>query len=148
MRALVDRPVLAAKAENGDSLSVPLPGPDAWIHMNGPKVFQEAVSHMTLLLEKACSQAGIKVHDLDLVVPHQANQRIINAVRQKARLTEEQVYSNIRNFGNTSSCTIPLALERILNGRSKTSEPQLVGLTAFGGGFTFAGAILKLRAGR
>jgi 2-oxoisovalerate dehydrogenase E1 component len=148
MRAILERPVLAAKAENGEALSVPLAGNGEWIHMNGPKVFQEAVSHMTLLLERACTAAGIKPTDLDLVVPHQANQRILNAVRQKARLPEGKVYSNIKNFGNTSSSSIPLALERILASRNLASEPQLVGLAAFGGGFTFAGAVMKLRGGR
>lgn len=148
MRTIIERPVLAAKAENGDALSVPLAAPDSWIHMNGPKVFQEAVSHMVLLLERACTAAGIKPSDLDLVVPHQANQRILNAVRQKARLPEGSVYSNIKNFGNTSSSSIPLALERILSSRNGSSEPQLVGLAAFGGGFTFAGAVMKLRGGR
>lgn len=148
MRAIVDRPVLASKAENGESLSVPLVGPEAWIHMNGPRVFQDAVSHMVLMLEKACAQSGIKPADLDLVVAHQANQRIINAVRQKARLSEDKAYSNIRNFGNTSSSSIPLALERIFNARGKESAPQVVGLCAFGGGFTFAGGLMKLRSGR
>jgi len=148
MKAVLERPVLAAKAENGDSLSVPLPAPEAYIHMNGPKVFQEAVSHMVLLLDKACTESNLKPADLDLVVPHQANQRILNAVRQKAKLQEGKVYSNIRNFGNTSSSSIPLALERIFNERTKKSTPMLVGLCAFGGGFTFAGGILRLKAGR
>ncbi len=137
---LIERPVLAAKAESGKALSVPLKTGE-YVHMDGPKVFQEAVRHMVLLLEKACAQSGIKVSDLDLVVPHQANQRIINAVRQKAKLDEDQVYSNIRHYGNTSSSSIPIALAKILD---EGHQAKSIGLCAFGGGFTFAGGILRV----
>ena len=145
IQAILDRPVLAAKAENGENLSVPLPGPEAFIAMNGPKVYLEAVAHMRLLLEQACQASGIGVSELDLVVPHQANQRIINAVRQKAHVSEDMVYSNIRNYGNTSSSSIPLALVEILLNGHGGQMPKTIGLTAFGGGFTFAGAVLRIQ---
>jgi len=140
----VERPVLATKAEDGESLSVPLDTPGAYIHMNGPRVFQEAVSHMVLLLDEACRASGLTPQDLDLVVPHQANQRILNAVRQKARIAEERIYSNIRHYGNTSSSSIPLALEKIMGGKALGPTLKTLGLTAFGGGFTFGGCILRI----
>jgi len=148
MKAVVDRPVLASKAESGDSLRYPLEFSGEHIYMDGPKVFQAAVSNMALLLDKACAQSGVKASDLDLVVPHQANQRILNAVRQKARLPEGRVYSNIRHFGNTSSSSIPLALETILGERDRKSAPMSLGIVAFGAGFTFGGGIMHLPAGR
>ncbi len=109
----IHRPVLAAKGEPGENLRVPLDSEEK-IFMEGQKVFLEAVKGMMRMLDAACERSGLRTVDLDLVVPHQANQRIINAVRQKYRLPEEKVYSNIRNLGNTSSSTIPLCLEQIL----------------------------------
>ncbi|MCX7788917.1 MAG: thiamine pyrophosphate-dependent enzyme, partial [Spirochaetes bacterium] len=164
----IHRPVLAAKGEPGESLRVPS-NPEEKIFMEGQKVFLEAVKGMMRMLDSACERAGLTLLDLDLVVPHQANQRIINAVRQKYRLPEEKVYSNIRNLGNTSSSTIPLCLEQILDsiftsGSSNTikegllnkvkdtetasplgeKRPIRIGLTAFGGGFTFGGGIIEV----
>jgi 3-oxoacyl-[acyl-carrier-protein] synthase III len=77
------------------------------------------------------------VEDLSLIVPHQANQRILDAVEQRVGIP---VYSNIRHLGNTSSTTIPLALDDIW---ASTPEGRQVGLCAFGGGFTFGAAILQ-----
>ena len=139
MLASYDRPQLSAKGEDGTILRVPLPL-DEYIFQDGPKVYLEAVKHMILLLERACTASSISVHDLDLVVAHQANQRILNAVRQKTKLPEEKIFSNIRHYGNTSSNSIPLALFELI----PTLRPgKTVGLAAFGGGFTFGGAILR-----
>lgn len=141
MLASYDRPELSAKGETGDILRVPLPL-DEYIFQDGPKVYLEAVKHMILQLDKACAAGGISVHDLDLVVAHQANQRILNAVRQKTKLPEEKIFSNIRHYGNTSSNSIPLALFDLV----PTLKPgKIVGLAAFGGGFTYGGALLRTR---
>jgi 2-oxoisovalerate dehydrogenase E1 component len=72
---------------------------------------------------------------IDLIIPHQANQRILDAV---ARRTGRPVFSKIRHLGNTSSCTIPLALQELL---TTTTRQQTLALVAFGGGFTCAAAI-------
>jgi len=141
MLANYDRPELSAKGENGDILRVPLPL-DEYIFQDGPKVYLEAVKHMILLLEKACAAGNVAVHDLDLVVAHQANQRILNAVRQRTKLPEEKVFSNIRHYGNTSSNSIPLALFELI---PQLRPGKVVGLCAFGGGFTFGGALLRTR---
>jgi 2-oxoisovalerate dehydrogenase E1 component len=141
MLASFDRPELSAKGETGEILRVPVEL-DQYIFQDGPKVYLEAVKHMIAQLEKACVAGGVSVHDLDLVVAHQANQRILNAVRQRTKLPEEKVFSNIRHYGNTSSNSIPLALFDLI----PTLKPgKLVGLAAFGGGFTFGGAILRTR---
>ncbi|MDA3956405.1 3-oxoacyl-ACP synthase III family protein, partial [Oceanispirochaeta sp.] len=138
-KARVYRPVTAAAGEDGTILTVPA-DTSRTIFMNGPKVYLEAVHSMITLLAKVCTENGIQVEDLDLIVPHQANQRIINAVKQRLKLPEGRVYSQIRNRGNTSSCTIPLCLESIM----KESTTGLLGLTAFGGGFTSAGGLVEI----
>ena len=139
MLSSFDRPELSAKGDVVDILRVPLPD-DGFIYQNGPKVYLEAVQHMIGQLEKACASGGVGVHDLDYVVAHQANQRILNAVRQRTSLPEEKVFSNIRHYGNTSSNSIPLALFDLL---PSLKLGDVVGLVAFGGGFTFGGTLLR-----
>ncbi|TVR89227.1 MAG: transketolase [Spirochaetaceae bacterium] len=141
-RLRVKRPVLAALGESGETLRVPTFAPGACITMDGPTVFVEAVKDMILMLERACAESGITANDLDLIVPHQANQRIINAVRQRVKAPKEKMYSNIEYSGNTSSSTIPLCLEEILSQSYK--RDTTIGLAAFGGGFTFAGGLLEV----
>ena len=139
-RARVFRPVTAASGEPGDILTVPA-NPAESIYMHGPKVYLEAVASMINVLDDACRQEDKGLDDLSLIVPHQANQRIINAVRQRLKIEEDQIYSEIRYRGNTSSCTIPFCLESLIqNGRSG----QTLGMTAFGGGFTSAGGLLEI----
>jgi len=142
MRIEIDRPVLGAKGEDGRILKLPR-DPHGRITMDGVKVFPEAVRSMLLFLQHACAQAGIGTNDLDLVIAHQANQRILNAVRQKAQLPEERVYSAIAEFGNTSSSSIPLCLGKLW---PDLPPRQTWALCAFGGGFTFGGAILRTAA--
>jgi 2-oxoisovalerate dehydrogenase E1 component len=141
IRLFLERPVLGASGEDGSILRVPR-NTDEHIFMDGPKTFIAAVRNMQLFLERAAAQGGLKPGDLDLVIPHQANQRIINAVRQKGKLPAEKVYSVIEEFGNTSSSSIPICLERLCK---DLPLGQAWGLVAFGGGFTFGGAILRTK---
>lgn len=137
----VHRPVLSAQGENGDLLRVPA-DPNDVIFMDGPRVFQAAVKDMIVMLRGACEEAGVTVEGLDLIVPHQANQRIINAIRQRIKAPKEKMFSNIRAYGNTSSNTIPICLAEIAE---QDRSGQHLGLTAFGGGFTFGGGVLRVR---
>ena len=139
IRARLWPPALAAKGEDGSILAVPSQD-DQTIFMDGPKVFVEAINGMIMMLDRALQAAGKTVDDLDLIVPHQANQRIINAIGLKLR-AKEKMYSNIRHYGNTSSSTIPICLERLLEERK---SGELLGLAAFGGGFTIGGAVLQI----
>ncbi len=141
LKLRVHRPVASARGENGEVLSVPLES-GRTIFMDGPKVFLAAIRDMIAMLESACAPLGITPDRLDLIVPHQANQRIINAIRQKLSAPREKVYSNIRDYGNTSSSSIPICLEEILSGNGGGELPGRIGICAFGGGFTFAGAVL------
>lgn len=136
-RARLIRPELAAKGEDGSTLSVPFRH-GGHIHMRGQKVFSEAVRAMVSSLTRLCEHQGLRVKDLQMVVPHQANQRIIDAVQSRIETT---VYSNIRFNGNTSSSSIPLCLADVLE--TSVSGDRL-GLCAFGGGFTFGAGILEI----
>jgi 2-oxoisovalerate dehydrogenase E1 component len=139
--ARVYRPAIGAQGESGEALKVPILESER-IAMDGPKVYQVAVRSMIDMLLKACDEAGVGIERLKLIVPHQANQRIINAVRQRMKVPSDMVYSNIRHLGNTSSSTIPLCLAEVLGSRK---SGELVGMTAFGGGFTYAGGVIEVR---
>jgi 2-oxoisovalerate dehydrogenase E1 component len=131
------RPDLSARAEDESTLSVPLLH-DGYIQMKGRRVFSEAVRAMIASLTRACASGGMGVADLNLVVPHQANQRIIDAIASRIGVS---VYSNIRTYGNTSSTSIPLCLSDVLPSAQKGNR---LGLCAFGGGFTFGAGILEV----
>jgi 2-oxoisovalerate dehydrogenase E1 component len=130
------RPELSAKAEDGTTLSVPLAN-DGYIQMKGRRVFTEAVRSMIASLTRACERQGMMVEDLNMVVPHQANQRILDAIASRIGV---EVFSNIRCYGNTSSTSIPLCLSEVL---PRLESGNRIGLCAFGGGFTFGAGILQ-----
>jgi 3-oxoacyl-[acyl-carrier-protein] synthase III len=110
--------------------------------MKGNELFKVAVRSMAEISAEMLARAGYGVGDVDLVIPHQANQRITDAVASRLGVPEEKVYSNIAEHGNTSSASIPIALDEcIQSGRVK--EGSLVLLTAFGGGVTWAGTLIR-----
>ncbi|HIM29465.1 MAG TPA: beta-ketoacyl-ACP synthase 3, partial [Planctomycetes bacterium] len=137
--ARIVRPEVSARGEDGSALSVPLPH-DGYIQMRGRRVFTEAVRAMVGSLNRVCTQQQLRMDDLRMVVPHQANQRIIDAIQSRVGI---DVYSNIRNFGNTSSTSIPLCLSEVL---PECPDGERLGLCAFGGGFTFGAGILQRRS--
>ena len=137
--AVLHRPIISARGENGAALRVPLPQEGAYIHMDGKKIFVEAVRRMISMLGAACESSKMALTDLDLIVPHQANGRIIEAIRTRLKLPPERVWNEIRFTGNTSSSSIPLALDTIF---CQPNSGNRIGLCAFGAGFTFGGAIL------
>lgn len=130
------RPELSAKGDMDAALSVPLLN-SGFIQMKGRRVFTEAVRTMVFSLNRVCQREGLRVRDLDLIVPHQANQRILDAIQCRV---EPKVFSNIRYHGNTSSTSIPLCLAELL---PEIRTRQRLGLCAFGGGFTFGAGILQ-----
>lgn len=110
--------------------------------MKGNELFKVAVRSMAEISAEMVEKAGYKVEDIDLVIPHQANQRITDAVASRLGVPEEKVYSNIAEMGNTSSASIPIAMDEcIQSGRIK--EGSLVLLTAFGGGVTWGGTVIR-----
>ena len=107
--------------------------------MDGKRVFAKAVRRMGSMLSAACAHSALAVADLDLIVPHQANGRIIEAMRIRLKLPPERIWNEIRMQGNTSSSSIPLALDTILRRKDLGDR---IGLCAFGAGYTFGGAVL------
>lgn len=110
--------------------------------MKGNELFKVAVRSMADISAEMVAKAGYTVDDIDLVVPHQANQRITDAVASRLGVPEEKVYSNIAEMGNTSSASIPIALDECIQS-GKIKEGSLVLLTAFGGGVTWGGTVVR-----
>jgi 3-oxoacyl-[acyl-carrier-protein] synthase-3 len=113
-----------------------------YIDMVGPDVFKFAVDIFIRQANEVCEKAGVALDDIDLWVPHQANYRIIDAAARRIGLPIERVAINIDEYGNTSSASIPLALdEAIRKGRVKSGDHVL--LAGFGSGLTWGATLLK-----
>lgn len=114
-----------------------------FVMMDGKEVFKYAIGALAQGAEEAMAKAGVSNADIDWLLPHQANIRIIEGVGKKMELPEEKVIVNIAGHGNTSAASIPLALsEKISDGTIKKGD--LVVLTAMGAGFTWGGAAVRL----
>ncbi len=115
---------------------------DNFFKMKGNELFKVAVRSMSKVSKEMLDKAGYTVDDLKMVIPHQANQRITDAVASRLNVPEEKVYSNIAEHGNTSSASIPIALDECLKD-GKIVEGDLVLMTAFGGGVTWGGTLVR-----
>ncbi len=110
--------------------------------MNGREIFKVAVRTLTEFALLALSNNGFGIEDIDWFVPHQANQRILEAVAQRLNIPEEKVLINVDRYGNTSAATIPTILdEAVRDGRIQ--EGQLLLLDAFGAGFTYGAMLIR-----
>ena len=112
------------------------------VTMNGREVFKEAVKRMTASAHHVLEIAGNSLDDVALVVPHQANIRIVNAVAKALSLPTDRLVVNIEEYGNTGSASIPLALRQAMD-RQRIHNGDLVLLTSFGAGFHWASALLR-----
>jgi 3-oxoacyl-[acyl-carrier-protein] synthase-3 len=110
--------------------------------MDGRRVFTEAVKRMSGAAIEVLEQVGMDLGEVNLVIPHQANIRIIDAVRKRLGLDESAVYTNVREYGNTGSATVPFALWEAVN-EGAIHKGDLVVLTAFGAGFHWAAAAVQ-----
>lgn len=110
--------------------------------MDGRQVFTEAVRRMSSATIEVLEKAGKRLTDVDLVIPHQANLRIIEAVRKKLGVESERVYVNVDRYGNTGSATVPFAMWEAVNS-GLVGKGDLVVLTAFGAGFHWAAAVIQ-----
>jgi 3-oxoacyl-[acyl-carrier-protein] synthase III len=110
--------------------------------MNGRQVFRNAVARMPETVQAALSAHDLVVADIDLLIAHQANLRINEAVAQQLGIGADRVYNNIQRFGNTTAATIPIALDEcVQSGRLKRGD--LLVLTGFGSGFTWGSAVIR-----
>jgi 3-oxoacyl-[acyl-carrier-protein] synthase-3 len=115
---------------------------DYFLKMQGNEVFKVAVRSLTEVANIALKANSMTAADVDLFIPHQANIRILDATAKRIGLKENQVYINVDRFGNTSAATIPLALDEA-NRAGRLKSGDIVLLDAFGGGFTWAAALLR-----
>ena len=137
--------VVGADVSFGELLYVVSVGSNAeppfYVKMKGNEVFKVAVRTMVESAKRAIERAGIKPSDISLLVPHQANVRIIKAVAERLGIDESKVYVNLEKYGNTSAASIPIALDEAVKNQ-KVKRGDLVLLTAFGGGFTWGSCVL------
>lgn len=113
-----------------------------FITMNGREVYRFAVAKVPEVIEKALYRASLSASDLDWLLLHQANQRIIDAVADRLKITSEKVISNVAEYGNTSAASIPIALdEAIRNGKVKDGD--IIATSGFGAGLSWGSAIIQ-----
>lgn len=115
---------------------------DHFFKMKGNELFKVAVRSMADISAEMLAKVGLTVDDVDIVIPHQANQRITDAVASRLGVPEEKVYSNIAMLGNTSSASIPIAMDECIQS-GRITEGTTVLLTAFGGGVTWGGTVVQ-----
>ncbi len=110
--------------------------------MDGREVFKHATTRMPEAVLEVLAATGLDIADVDIVIPHQANLRISQAVQKRLGLADGKVYSNIQRYGNTTAASIPIALHEALE-EGLISDGDLVCLTAFGSGFTWGAALIR-----
>jgi 3-oxoacyl-[acyl-carrier-protein] synthase-3 len=150
----IESTVLHGDGSKGELLMVPAGGSKLpasndtvergmhFISMAGGEVFKLAVKSMADAAEEAIADAGLALEDIDLMIPHQANVRIIDGVAKRLRFPSEKVFVNIQRYGNTSAASIPIAIcEAEATGRLRKGDKVL--LVAFGGGFTWGASVLE-----
>ncbi len=115
---------------------------DHFFKMKGNELFKVAVRSMADVSREVLEEAGLTAEDVSIFIPHQANQRITDAVANKLNVESERVYSNIAMHGNTSSASIPIGLDECVEA-GKINTGDLVLMASFGGGVTWGGVLMR-----
>lgn len=136
--ASIDSIVLGSDGTGGKYL---YESEDGKIVMNGREVFKFAVRKMPEIVLESLSKAGKSLEDLDVLVPHQANRRIIDAAMERLELADEKVVMTIQDHANTSAASIPLALAEAVKG-GKIQDGQTIVVAGFGAGLTWGASCL------
>lgn len=113
-----------------------------WPKMNGKEVFKTAVTKVPEVIEEALQANNLKVEDINLFLPHQANLRINQFAAARLGVPEEKFYSNIQRYGNTTAASIPIALSEILE-QGTLKDGDLMMMVAFGSGFTWGATVIR-----
>jgi len=113
-----------------------------FLHMDGKEVFKHAVKRFPEVIMEGLKHNNLSVDDIDLLIPHQANARISQMVQKKLGLSDNKIISNIHKYGNTTSASIPIALNEALIDK-KLNKGDILVLAAFGSGFSWGSAILR-----
>lgn len=127
----------AARGDTNNTLTVV-----SKIKMDGKKVYQFAVDAMQQAIHKVLEDAGLQIEDIDMVIPHQANERIIQSVSKSMSIPMEKFMLNLSEYGNTSAASIPITISEYFD-QNETKNKKIL-LVGFGGGFTWGSAILQL----
>ena len=113
-----------------------------YIKFRGREVFRLAITNLTELITKTVKSSNLTIDDINLFILHQSNFRIIEATMERLKIPREKIFYNIEKYGNTSSASIPIALDEAKKeGRLKPGD--LVLLAAFGGGLTWSSSIVR-----
>lgn len=148
---------LKAEGHLGNYIKMPTPGkncplvepnqePKMHVKMDGKEVYKYVVTKLPGYIEECVAKSGLKINEIDYLVPHQANMRIIEALEKRLEFNPENVISNIKDYANTSAASIPIALvEAIESGKMKL--PCSAILTGFGAGMTVGTTVVRLREG-
>jgi len=112
------------------------------IIMKGPELFKIAVKSMEDVTRKVAERAGIALGDISLIVPHQANLRIINAITQRLGIGADKVFTNVDRYGNTSAASVPIALDEAIEA-GRIHDNDLIMLNACGGGLTWGANLVR-----
>ena len=116
------------------------------IIMNGKDVYKFAVTTVPSYVVECIEESGLKANEIDYLIPHQANQRIIESIQNRVKYSDDKVISNIKYYGNTSAASIPIALvEGVEQGKIKLGSTAI--LCGFGAGMTWGAAVVRLREG-
>ncbi len=148
---------LKAEGQYGNFIKMPFPGKNCplvepnneekmFIKMDGKEVYKYVVTKLPGYIEECVAKSGLKMNEIDYLIPHQANMRIIEALEKRLEFNPDNVISNIQEYANTSAASIPIALtEAIKSGKIKL--PATAILTGFGAGMTVGTTVVKLREG-
>ena len=131
---------LGAKGEGGEHLVMPVKA--GLICMNGKEVFKFAVGALEESVVEVLGKANLKIDDMSLLIPHQANVRIINHVAKKLGLPKEKIFVNLDKYGNTSAASIPIAFDEAYSA-GKIKKGDIVVLSGFGAGLTYGANVIK-----
>ena len=113
-----------------------------YLDMDGSEIFKFATSSVTSSIKDILQKNNMTIDDIDYIVPHQANVRIIEYVAKKLKTSMDKFYMNIDTYGNTSSASIPLALNEMYN-KGILQKGQNLLLVGFGGGLTYGSSLIK-----
>ncbi|HET9274867.1 MAG TPA: beta-ketoacyl-ACP synthase III [Gemmatimonadales bacterium] len=113
-----------------------------WLEMDGREVFRHAVVRMPESVRAVLQRGGLSLEQVGLLIPHQANLRISEAIQKELGLADERVYNNIQRYGNTTAATIPIALDECAR-EGRLGKSDVVVLTAFGSGFVWGSCVLR-----
>lgn len=148
---------LKSEGHLGHYIQMPTPGkncplveqndePKMFVKMDGKEVYKYVVTKLPSYIEECVEKSGLKMNEIDYLVPHQANMRIIEALEKRLDFDPSHVISNIQNYANTSAASIPIALVEAINS-GKMKLPCSAILTGFGAGMTVGTTVIKLREG-